>query len=176
MQIYEFQNMLCNLILRDTEKPLPETPVYQYACFTCLKRQLVALETLTLPFQSMQAKAWINNTHFYTYENRTSHDLIHIIQKIHMHKMFSKSSLKIMEKVGFCMMHLNIYNKYYFSDLTLFSTREISYHFFKQNIITEHKGPSLQCWYFKTPEEIHQVMKIQIVKWKFLVIQEGWKW
>lgn len=93
-----------------------------------------------------------------------------------MHKMFSKSSLKIMEKVGFCMMHLNIYNKYYFSDLTLFSTREVSYRFFKQNIITEHKGPSLQCWYFKTPEEIHQVMKIQIVKWKFLVIQEGWKW
>lgn len=52
-----------------------------------------------------------------------------------MHSMFCKSSLKFTEKVGFRMIYLNIHNKYYFSNFTLRSTRDVSYHFFKQNII-----------------------------------------
>jgi hypothetical protein len=50
--------------------------------------------------------------------------------------MFTTSSLKITEKVGFCVIYLNIYHKYYFSGSTLLSTKDKSYHFFKQNITT----------------------------------------
>lgn len=58
-----------------------------------------------------------------------------MIQKVHMHSMFSKSSLKITEKVGCRMIYLNIYNKYYFSNFTLLSTKDVSYHFFKKTKI-----------------------------------------
>lgn len=59
-----------------------------------------------------------------------------MIQKVHVHSMFSKSGLKIMENVGCHLIYLNIYNKYYFSNFTLLSTRDVLYHFFKENIVT----------------------------------------
>lgn len=57
-------------------------------------------------------------------------------QKVRVHSMFSKSGLKITEKVGCHMIYLNIYNKYYFSNFTLLSTRDVLYCFFKQNVVT----------------------------------------